>query len=193
VLIAARHFHHLYDGVVILGRLPRPSHLIVALDWVGEPHRRLLETACALLEWPTVLRADALARRVAPVYRLSEVPVYVRAALAKAVALLVAGKVVVVFPEAYPTIDPVWRTKTDDNEFLPFRPGVLTIARRAADQLGQPVPIVPAGFWYASPSYRRVVLRLGPPLTLQQHDPEETVARLEAAVHALSLPPLGAS
>ena len=34
VLIVARHFHHLYDGCVLMKTVPRRLHIFVALDWV---------------------------------------------------------------------------------------------------------------------------------------------------------------
>ncbi|HEX2260577.1 MAG TPA: hypothetical protein VHJ56_03030, partial [Candidatus Binatia bacterium] len=34
VLLIARHYHHLFDGVVLLLSVPRPIHILVTLDWV---------------------------------------------------------------------------------------------------------------------------------------------------------------
>ena len=33
VLLVARHYHHLLDGVVLLVSIPRPVHILVTLDW----------------------------------------------------------------------------------------------------------------------------------------------------------------
>ena len=44
VLIAARHFHHLYDGCVMMKAIPRRLHFFVALDWVRKRWlRRFME------------------------------------------------------------------------------------------------------------------------------------------------------
>ncbi len=57
VLFAARHFHHLYDGALLLVVVPRPVHIIVALDWVrGCLLRLAMEFICRLARWPVVLR-----------------------------------------------------------------------------------------------------------------------------------------
>jgi putative membrane protein len=61
VLLAARHFHHLYDGVVLMSSLPRPLHILVALDWVDSQRlRRLMEWATRTAAWPSVLREEGL-------------------------------------------------------------------------------------------------------------------------------------
>jgi len=44
VVIAARHYHNLYDGVALVRCIPRPVHILVALDWVGSGRgRRFME------------------------------------------------------------------------------------------------------------------------------------------------------
>src|SRR5579871_5787692 len=49
VLIASRHYHHFYDGCLLLAIIPRPVHILVALDWVwNAPLRRLMELACSM-------------------------------------------------------------------------------------------------------------------------------------------------
>ena len=59
VLIVARHFHHLYDGCVLLKTIPRPLHILVALDWVQKRWlRRVMELACTLASWPMLLRVE---------------------------------------------------------------------------------------------------------------------------------------
>ena len=61
LLIASRHYHHLYDGCALLAVAPRPLHLLVALDWVTTRRdRRLMEWACRMVQWPAVLRAERL-------------------------------------------------------------------------------------------------------------------------------------
>ena len=34
-IIAARHFHHFYDGCALVAVVPRPMKILVTLDWVG--------------------------------------------------------------------------------------------------------------------------------------------------------------
>src|SRR5579875_52933 len=61
LLIASRHYHHLYDGCILLAVAPRPLHLLVALDWVTTRRDRgLMEWACRTARWPVVLRAERL-------------------------------------------------------------------------------------------------------------------------------------
>ena len=39
VLLVARHYHHLFDGVVLLASMPRPIHILVTLDWAKKQLR----------------------------------------------------------------------------------------------------------------------------------------------------------
>jgi len=46
VIIAARHFHHLHDGCVMLATIPRPAHILVGLDWISSaPGKLAMERA----------------------------------------------------------------------------------------------------------------------------------------------------
>jgi putative membrane protein len=181
-LIAARHFHHLWDGAILIGRLPRPVRLVVAADWASGRRRSVLLGACRLLDWPALLRREAAGDEAAG--RL------LRVATADVVHLLLRGGVVAVFPEGYPTIDPAGPTKPDRETILPFRPGVVRFAQLAERAGAGQIPIVPAGFWYAPDSRRRVVLRLGRPWSVGDGEPRALAAGLEAAVRALSAPPV---
>ena len=61
VLLVARHYHHLFDGVVLLVSMPRPIHILVTLDWAKNSYaRRLMTLATTMARWPVVLRSDAL-------------------------------------------------------------------------------------------------------------------------------------
>jgi putative membrane protein len=173
VLVASRHYHHLYDACVLLAAVPRPLHFLVALDWVrGRRGRRLMEGVCGIARWPVVLRADELARpqaagrapavrppRVANArgrgnrpaalaYGLDEAPRYLRRGARDAAALLRAGRALVVFPEGYPNVDPDFTPKGEDGAFLPFRPGFARPAAIAQRGGRTRVPIVPAGLEY---------------------------------------------
>ena len=49
VVIAARHFHHLWDGCALIAASPRPLHVVVALDWLHQPvGRRLMDEVQAI-------------------------------------------------------------------------------------------------------------------------------------------------
>ncbi|MDQ3411791.1 MAG: hypothetical protein M3509_06690, partial [Chloroflexota bacterium] len=39
-IIAARHYHHVYDGAVLLATIPRPVRIVVAADWAAPGPRR---------------------------------------------------------------------------------------------------------------------------------------------------------
>lgn len=188
LLIAARHYHHLYDGCALVRSTRRPLHILVALDWVTSSTKRaLMERACHMAGWPVVLREDGLARSGHSAYQTDEVRRYLRSALRKSVELLRSGQALVVFPEGYPNIDPAFTPKRGD-DFLPFRPGFLRIAELAQRSGSAAVPIVPAGFEYVPEgSGWRVTLRYGAPLVLDGPlHRAEVAARIEAQVHTLS-------
>ena len=70
-----------------------------------------------------------------------------REAMRQSIQILRDGKVLLVFPEGYPTIDPHPTPKTHDDEILPFQPGFVRIAREAQDS-GIPLCTIPLGFHY---------------------------------------------
>jgi putative membrane protein len=164
-LIAARHFHHLYDGCALIAALPRPVSLLVALDWVDSAvARQVMERACRLARWPVVLRAEALERAGSgSAFRRAEVGRYLRRAAAESVDLLRSGQLLVVFPEGYPTIDPAGALKPDEDTLLPFRPGFARLVE-LAERGGDRIPIIPAGFVYERGARWQVRLRFGQPL-----------------------------
>jgi putative membrane protein len=189
LLLAARHYHHLHDGVVLLAVLPRPIHLLVALDWVETARlRRTMEWATRTARWPAVLRAERLVGAPArSAYRADEVDRLCLRAMRDAVGLLVEHRALVVFPEAYPTIDPNGSPKTDPDEILPFRRGIGAIAVHAATRLRRPVPIVPVGLRYTSSRRWRVALRCGAPISVDAGARPAAIAGvLEQRVRALS-------
>lgn len=189
-LIAARHYHHLYDGCALITTLPRPVHILVALDWVDRPIvRRVMERACAAARWPIVLRGDALTRPGArTAYSPAERRRYLHRAVTETVDLLRAGEVVVVFPEAYPNVDPTYTPKTADG-FLPFRPGFAALAALAERDGHPPVPIIPAGLAYRPGDRWELTLRFGPPLFIDDWpDRAALVAAVEQQVRDLSRP-----
>ncbi len=80
---------------------------------------RWMERACRAVQWPIVLRAATLGERGG--YDRSELARYTRSGVRDAVALLGAGRVVVVFPEGYPNVDPAFARKSGDDAFLAVR------------------------------------------------------------------------
>ena len=177
VLLAARHYHHLLDGAVLVHHLARPVHIVVGLDWTAHARqRRWMERACAWAEYPVILRSQTTGAQGG--YAASEVRTYVRSGVRHAAALLRDGRVVLVFPEGYPVVDPTASDATprarDAGGLLPFAAGFRTIAdaarrRVAAADAGRAgaadVAIVPVGFRYEPRGARwRIAARFGAPL-----------------------------
>lgn len=187
VVIAARHFHHLYDGCALFDVVPRPLHVVVTLDWVRNPvGRRAMTALCRAAGWPIVPRlADANGTPGRAIDR--DAVAQLRAATGECVALLRASRPLLVFPEAYPTIDPGFTPKTGDEDVLPFRPGFVRLAALAERDGGSRVPIVPAGLEYARGDRWRVTLRFGAPVALRPGVPHDAIVRdVEAQVRLLS-------
>ncbi|HEY4441660.1 MAG TPA: 1-acyl-sn-glycerol-3-phosphate acyltransferase [Candidatus Elarobacter sp.] len=181
VLIVARHYHHLLDGAVAHAHLPRPLHIVVALDWTTTAReRRWMERACRWAGYPVILRPATTGS--AGGYDAIEVRRYLRSGLRDAAALLRAGRVVLVFPEGYPVVDPTATAATprdrDADGMLPFAEGFRTIARLA----GTAPAIVPLGFRYERDGARwRIAARFGPHLR-----DDVPAAEVERTVRALS-------
>lgn len=189
-LIAARHYHHAFDGSALVHGLPRQPHLFVALDWARSAfERRMMETACRLAQWPVTIRTESFgAEATLAAFERREAQRYVRRAISYGADLLMRGEWLAIFPEGYPTIDPAGSRKTRDDEYLPFAPGLLAIVAQAERAGAPPVPIVPAGLAYA-PAGRRtdVTLRLGAPLFFTRGRPRgDFLAELEGTVRELS-------
>lgn len=164
-LIVARHYHHAYDGLALLAAMPRPFHLVVTLDWARNRRTKfLIETLARLAGWPALLRADAVARadkQPDPLFSPGDVLRYQLRALRQSVDLLTGGRIVVVFPEGYPNIDPHYTPKIGAEEFLPFKEGFFSIAVAAERRLQQNLPIVPAGLCYTAGTRWSVHLSFG--------------------------------
>jgi 1-acyl-sn-glycerol-3-phosphate acyltransferase len=156
VILASRHFHHFWDGCVLLAVLPRPMRATVTLDWVGDARlHRLMSTAVDLAAWTALPRFDGGGR----------LPASERAQLLAAtrdnVAALQRGELVLVFPEGYPAIDPNPTPNRGDDELLPFKPGFLSFARLAERDGRTRVPIVPVGFEYRRGPRWSITVRFG--------------------------------
>ena len=181
VLLVARHFHHLYDGCIIMATVPRQVQVLVALDWVERPVAlKGMEAACRAAGWPVVYRAPS---SVSNLIRLKTLRVSLRCSN----DILRNGHVLLVFPEGYPTIDPHPTPKMHRDEFLPFHPGFVGIARHALDD-GIPVQTVPVGFNYVEGEDGwRVTVRFGAPILIDRSSPSSVVAsRARAMVIDLS-------
>lgn len=178
VLLAARHFHHLLDGAVLVRYVPRPVHIVAGLDWTAnERERAWMERACRAAQYPVVLRPATLGERAG--YSRNELVQYTRTGVRDAAALLTAGRVVLVFPEGYPNVDPAFSRKTGDDAFLPFARGY----ERMIAQSGVPVAVVPVGFHYTRGKRWSIVARIGP----AQDDTSPDA--LAMVVRELSAPP----
>lgn len=183
VMLVARHFHHLLDGAVLVTRVNRPIHIVVGLDWAATPFvRRWMERVCRAADYPIVLRPPTLERTGS--YRRDELVRYTRAALRATTRLLRAGRVVLVFPEGYPTIDPTGSRKAAPDAWLPFAGGLLTMLDLAEGDAATQVALVPVGFTYARAQRWSITARVGPPLDRAQR----SIGAIEASVKALSVP-----
>jgi putative membrane protein len=182
VLLVARHFHHLLDGSVLVTRVPRPVHIVVGLDWTADAtQRRWMERACRAAQYPIVLRPPTLGERGG--YARHELLRYTRGALTEVAALLQAGRVVLVFPEGYPNVDPAFDRKPDPAAFLPFADGYRRMIALAERDGGERVALVPVGFHYTRGARWSIVARIG------ARCDDASPAQVEAIVRDLSRPP----
>jgi len=159
--------------------VPRPVHIVVGLDWTADATQRSwMERACRAAQYPIVLRPATLGARRG--FARKELVHYTRTALQDASALLRAGRVVLVFPEGYPNIDPAFAQKANDEAFLPFAPGYLRMIAWAERDATTRVAVVPVGFHYTRGPRWSIVTRIGTPRF------DVTNEEIEAAVRTLS-------
>jgi uncharacterized membrane protein len=193
VIIVARHFHHFYDGCALLDAVPRRLHLIVALDWIKQRWlRSVMELACNMLNWPIILRTERLtssASAAHSAYTANEAQRYLRQTVRETIQLLRDDEVVVIFPEAYPTIDPSYTPKQSADAFLPFRPGFAHLAALAESRGTGPIAIIPTGLSYQYEKRWNIKLHFGPPLFYQDfNDQQQLIEAVEDLVHSFSVP-----
>lgn len=195
VLLVARHYHHLFDGVGLYQCVPRDLHIVVTLDWASTCWLRCgMEAAIRIANWPLVLRADAITRRADgtrpqahSVFSENDIARYQRRALRDAVKLLANGEALLIFPEGYPNIDPNYTPKKTRDEFLPFNAGFAVIAGAAAKALGQQIPIVPVGLSYVEGEHWLARINFGRALyTRDFPSRKQFVTRVEEEVRKLS-------
>jgi 1-acyl-sn-glycerol-3-phosphate acyltransferase len=180
VILVARHYHHLYDACAIVASLPREVHIMVALDWLDGVPGEMLQVLARSARWPGVWRAESRAHRLN------------RSAYRLALDLLREGRVLLVFPEGYPVVDPRRSRPHPAEVLLPFDAGFLTLAERADPG----VMIVPVGLGYVQRRRRtQAWLRFGQPMHIAGGSPREVRARrlaeVEGEVRALCVPPSG--
>jgi putative membrane protein len=194
VLIAANHIHFFFDGYILVRAIPRRLHTLVALDWVQARGLRLvIELACSLADWPVVLRSEQLRTHTGEprrAYQPAEDRPYLRQVINDTVRLLRASEILVMFPEAYPAIDPHPTFKHAPDEFLPFRPGFLKLVALAERDRQTRVAIIPAGLRYtgSASSAWQATVRFGQALFLNNFASlEEALHTVEERVQALSL------
>jgi putative membrane protein len=188
-VIVARHYHHLFDGLALFAALPRPFHILVTLDWAQNRAVRGMMTALTrTARWPVLLRTDAAHRgsQTGGAFSVTDVLRYQRTALRDAVQLLAEGRVLIVFPEGYPNIDPHYTPKTRRDEFLPFKPGFLRIVLAAEKRMARVIPLIPAGIHYVPGRPWTAYLRFGPPADREGCQGQPLISRLEAEVQKLS-------
>jgi uncharacterized membrane protein/1-acyl-sn-glycerol-3-phosphate acyltransferase len=195
VLIAARHFHHMYDGCVLMKAVPRRLHIFVALDWVRKPWlRSFMESACYMVDWPIILRSEQLltnseqnSPKSSRAYSSDEARIYIRRAMKDSVRILRNGEVLAVFPEAYPDIDPRNTPRVENNASLPFRQGFARLIEMVEKDEQTRVAIVPAGLSYMKNGRWNVTLRFGPALSRSDYiDSPHLVQDVEMRVRELS-------
>jgi len=166
-IIAARHYHHLFDGLAFFAVVERRFHIVVTLDWAQDRRTKFFMSSLnTLARWPMVLREEALANRPKAnrLYDRSDLRRYQMAALRQSIKLLEENRLLVIFPEGFPNIDPVFTPKTHADEFLPFKPGFAVIAESAERTLNRAVPIIPTGIRYQTGSTWLAQVDFGAPL-----------------------------
>jgi 1-acyl-sn-glycerol-3-phosphate acyltransferase len=183
-IIAARHYHHLLDGAVVISVVPHPVHILVGLDWIRNPALRvLMHRLCNAAGWPIVYRRT----NSSPIDELTARRA-LRTAYRESISLLQRGHSLLVFPEGYPNIDPGYTLKTEPEQFLPFQPGFAQIAA-SAKRMGIDAPIIPAGFSYRKEAVWDITLRFGAPVSMDKFPSQDAaVSHVESTVKALSTP-----
>ena len=133
--------------------------------------RNVMEFICHTADWPIALRserlqatAEQLSKTPASASTLGDSRSYLRHAMEDSVRLLRDGGVLVVFPEAYPTIDPHSNPGVEHHPLLAFRPGFARLVEMAEKDGQTKVAIIPAGFSYIQNGRWNVTLRFGPAL-----------------------------
>ncbi len=146
----------------------------VALAWLaGGLRLRIMRCLTDAARWPAVWRPWTGWHFNREAYVLSR-------------HLLRERRLLLIFPEAYPTVDPRASHKSDPDAIMPFDAGFPVLAERA----GLTVPLVPAGICHSSGGM--MWLRFGQPIyhsAAERRLRRVTLGDIEAEVRRLSLPP----
>jgi putative membrane protein len=190
LILAARHYHHLFDGIALFLTTPRHIHILVALDWAPkQPIKTAMEALTRAAQWPVILRPDAIPNSAVPYSRFTdrEIGRRRRAAVNESLRLLQQGRALVIFPEGYPNIDPHLPVKKEREEILAFKGGFTAIAAAAERRSRVTVPILPVGLHYRRNGRWKVCVRFGTPVTLAQFSRRADLIRhVEREVERLS-------
>ena len=186
VILAARHYHYSYDGIAIYALVNRQLRAVAALDWLPPGAlRRVLHGACQVAGWPAILREPLRGSNDRETERERRRLLF--HASREAVELLRQGNVLLIFPEAYPVVDPHPTPLRADGEMLPFQTGTVRFAELAARQSHAAIPVVPVGLHYTPGQRWRLDLAFGEPLLIgPQSDLDSSLATLESEVRRLS-------
>ena len=147
-----------------------------------------------MVDWPIVLRSEQLhtnpernSKTPAKAYTLDESRRYIRNAMKDSVRILRGGELLVVFPEAYPDIDPRNTSRTENNASLPFRQGFTRLVEMVEKDGYTKVTIIPAGLSYTQQGRWDVTLRFGPALSRSDYiDSTHLLQDVEMRVRQLS-------
>lgn len=186
VILAARHYHYTYDGLAIYALVRRQIRAVAALDWLPPGRARgFLLAACQIAGWPAILREPLRGENDRETER--ERRLLLLQASRESVELLREGNALLIFPEAYPVIDPHPTPQRGEGEMLPFQPGTVRFALLAARQLSASIPVVPIGLRYTPGRRWRLDLTFGEPLLIgPDSDLDVSLASLETEVRRLS-------
>lgn len=186
VVLAARHYHYTYDGITIYALIRRQLRAVAALDWLPPGRARgMLQAACRAAGWPAVLREPLRGANDRETER--ERRLLLLQASREAVELLRQGNALLIFPEAYPVIDPHPTPQRGEGEILAFQPGTVRFAVLAARQLSASIPVVPVGLRYTRDGRWRLHLTFGEPLLIgPDSDLQASLTTLESEVRRLS-------
>jgi 1-acyl-sn-glycerol-3-phosphate acyltransferase len=168
---------------------------MIGLDWVSTRTTRwLMENLTRGCAWPVTLRSNEDRQgdgepgfEAASAYRPNEVGPYQQRAFRQCVELLGRERVVVIFPEAYPVIDPHTFRKPRRETLAPFKPGFARAAVIAARRHGRPVSVVPVGIRADAANQRKLDFGYGQPkLVTAASDVKSLVAQVRADICRLS-------
>jgi len=185
-----RHSHYPFDGLAFCAAVKRRLHIVRTLDWAANQRTKFFMTTLNhLARRPTVLREESLAEVSEPhrLFTQASRRCYQINALRQSVDLLKAERVVVIFPEGYPNVDPHFTPKKSNDEFLPFKAGFSAIAESAERSLDKAIPLIPVGIGYEIGEPWIARLNFGPAVYRRDFSSRQSlIALLELEIRQLS-------